>query len=115
LLEHLSSSTPCHLSHRLTSYTETDAGIKLEFANGTTAFCDFLIGADGLNSAVRKTLLSEGKNWTEEEAVQNSRPLWTGIHIYRYVVNAKLIQRDSPNNRALSKIMMVSDLLIETS
>jgi salicylate hydroxylase len=33
--------------------------IRLEFADGTTATTDVLIGADGIRSAVRKTMFEE--------------------------------------------------------
>ncbi|KAF9541152.1 FAD/NAD(P)-binding domain-containing protein [Agrocybe pediades] len=106
LLKHLPSSIRCHLSHRLTGYVETNEGVQLNFENGKTALCDLMIGADGLHSATRKTLLSEGKNWTEQEAIQHSRPLWTGVHVYRYVADAALIKQACPENRALSKVML---------
>jgi salicylate hydroxylase len=48
-----------HLNHRVTGFTERNAGVELEFANGTTARSDLLIGADGLKSVVRQQIVGE--------------------------------------------------------
>jgi salicylate hydroxylase len=40
-----------------TRYEETDDGIVLHFADGSTAACDVLVGADGGNSRVRQQFL----------------------------------------------------------
>ncbi len=42
--------------HMLTAAVQRSDGIELSFANGNTARCDVLIGADGIKSAVRDTL-----------------------------------------------------------
>lgn len=42
-----------HLNKRITGFTETDGGVELHFADGTSAKGDMLVGADGLKSAVR--------------------------------------------------------------
>ncbi|GAA1464392.1 FAD-dependent monooxygenase [Nocardiopsis exhalans] len=39
---------------RFVGYTETDTGVVAEFADGTTAEADVLIGADGIHSQVRR-------------------------------------------------------------
>jgi len=80
----------------------------LEFTNGETATCDLLIGADGIHSVIRKLLLAEGKDWSEEEMNRNSHPLWTGVYAYRYIADAEAVRRDSPNHPALTKMMIVS-------
>lgn len=41
------------LGHAFVSYAERDDGIEMTFANGNTATCDVVIGADGVRSAVR--------------------------------------------------------------
>ncbi|KAF9553101.1 FAD/NAD(P)-binding domain-containing protein [Agrocybe pediades] len=104
LLHHASPTLQYHLSHRLTKYLESKDGLILEFSNGVTAVCDLLIGADGLNSAVRKTLLAEGRDWTDEEIDLNSRPIWTGIQCYRCLVDADLVRRESPESKCLNTL-----------
>ena len=43
-------------SSEAVGFEETDAGVVLRLANGTTAAGDILIGADGVDSAIRKQL-----------------------------------------------------------
>lgn len=44
------------LDHAFVSYAERDDGIEMTFANGNTATCDVVIGADGVRSAVRAAM-----------------------------------------------------------
>lgn len=44
------------VDHAFESYTETDDGIEITFANGNTAMCDVLLGADGIRSGVRSSM-----------------------------------------------------------
>lgn len=44
------------VDHAFTDYTETDDGIEITFANGKTAMCDVLLGADGIRSGVRSAM-----------------------------------------------------------
>jgi salicylate hydroxylase len=45
------------LDHKVVGFSESDDGVQLRFANGSTAQGDLLIGADGLKSAVRGQIL----------------------------------------------------------
>lgn len=109
LLKHISPSIQVHLSHRLITYRELEQGqVELEFKNGNKATCDLLIGADGINSVIRKTFLRNKNKWSEEEASQKAQPLWTGSTVYRNTIDAELIRKDSPNHRALTESVMVS-------
>ena len=61
LHEALASIVPqdcLRLDHRLTGVDQTNAGVRLGFANGHTAEADVLIGADGVNSVVRASLFA---------------------------------------------------------
>ncbi|PPQ92525.1 hypothetical protein CVT25_010358 [Psilocybe cyanescens] len=107
LLKHISPSIQVHLSHRLITYRETAQGeIELQFKNGSTASCDLLIGADGINSVIRKTFLRNKNKWSEEEASKKAQPLWTGSTVYRNTIDAEIIRKDSPNHRALTEAVM---------
>ncbi|KAH9478749.1 Salicylate hydroxylase [Psilocybe cubensis] len=102
LLKHISPLIQFHLSHRLKRYQRNDKGIiELEFTNGEKAVCDLLIGADGINSAVRRTFISEGKDWSEDEKTRNARPVFSGTYVYRNLIDSDLIRRDNPNHQAL--------------
>ncbi|MFK0292733.1 FAD-dependent oxidoreductase [Streptomyces sp. NPDC090442] len=47
-----------HTGKRLTGFqTQADGGVRAEFADGTAATGDLLVGADGINSAVRARLV----------------------------------------------------------
>jgi salicylate hydroxylase len=105
LLSAISSSIRTHLSHRLISYMETPNGTVLEFQNGTTAQCDMVVGADGINSAVRKCLVDSGRISNPNFA----EPRWSGSNVYRGLIASDAIRRVSPDHRALYKPMVVSD------
>ncbi len=50
-----------HLDSRCISFEQNDREVEIYFENGKTAKADLLIGADGLNSAVRNNLIADGK------------------------------------------------------
>lgn len=109
LLSHVSSFVRYHLNHRLVNYTELEEGIELKFKNGETASCDILVGADGINSVVRKVFLAgkRGLDSSSEEALMNASPVWSGTSVYRGLVDSEVIKRESPNHRALTTPMAV--------
>lgn len=47
------------LNHRAAGFTETERGVTLHFADGSTAEGDILIGADGLKSTVARQIVGE--------------------------------------------------------
>lgn len=63
------------VDHAFERYTETDDGIEITFANGNTATCDVLIGADGIRSGVRSAMFGP------------EDPKFTGNVAYRGLVN----------------------------
>ena len=48
-----------HLDHRCLDFQQNEDSVKIYFGNGKTASVDSLIGADGINSAVRKKLIAD--------------------------------------------------------
>ena len=113
LIKHLPHAPRC--SKRLQSYKETSSGIQLFFADGTTAVCDVLIGADGIRSAVRHGLLLQEAQNAPPEVADELRsciePSWTGVICYRTVVPAARLAARSPHHRALHLPMQVSGIL----
>lgn len=49
-------AVPVHHGKRLTSATDTDAGVTAHFADGTRVSADILVGADGIRSTVRRLI-----------------------------------------------------------
>ena len=66
-------------SHALREIEEKDGESLLTFADGSTASCDIVIGADGINSVVRETILGP------------EAPIYTGTVAYRAIFPASLL------------------------
>jgi salicylate hydroxylase len=70
------------LDKRVVGFSETDAGIELRFADGTTAAGDVLIGADGVKSVIR-------------EAISGAVPAtYTGDSAWRITVPREKLPKD---------------------
>jgi 6-hydroxynicotinate 3-monooxygenase len=54
-------SEKLHFGKRLVRLTDDGSGVDLYFEDGTTTRADMVVGADGINSTVRQTLLGEEK------------------------------------------------------
>jgi len=68
--------------HGLVSAIQDNNGIELTFANGNTAHCDVLIGADGIKSAVRDALFpTESPQFTGYVAWRGLVPREQAPHI----------------------------------
>ncbi|KAF9483664.1 FAD/NAD(P)-binding domain-containing protein [Pholiota conissans] len=106
LLAHISLRVRIHLNMRLVSHCESRNEVQLQFQNGETATCDLLVGADGINSVVRKGLLAKAHNLSNEQATEAARPLWTGTFVYRSLIKSNVIKREFPNHSGLTKPMM---------
>ena len=99
-----------HFSKRLSSYTKdtsTDT-ITLHFADGTTATCDVLVGADGIHSSTRRNLLAYEAQAIEESEPERAKallgmidPIWTGTIAYREVIPREKLKRINPEHSAL--------------
>ena len=92
-----------HLGHQLLSYDELDDEITLHFTNGHNASCDFLVGADGIRSAVRRSFL-------EKQGLSHStsmHPVWTGAYIYRGLISRCQLEAEYPGHRACATGVLV--------
>lgn len=66
-----------HLSHRLEKIIDHGNHAEIHFENGHSIEADLVIGADGIRSMIRSQLFSDKK------------PIYSGTHAYRAVVNNK--------------------------
>ncbi|CAB4473857.1 unnamed protein product [Rhizophagus irregularis] len=55
----LLENVPVQWGKKCINYEETDDGVWILFEDGSKEFCDILVGADGINSPVRKQKLPE--------------------------------------------------------
>ncbi|KAF9064305.1 FAD/NAD-P-binding domain-containing protein [Rhodocollybia butyracea] len=100
-----------HTSKCLESYTRcTDSSYILRFTDGSTATTDVLIGADGVRSAVRKSMFQDlsvqGKlppDLLSPEAFHKAvEPQWSGITVYRSLIQSQKLREISPDNPLFS-------------
>ncbi|SRR6266545_7885983 len=120
LLSKLPPSYRVHCSKRLRSYTQRLGGpISLLFEDGTEALCDVLLGADGLKSAVRRSLLCEKSQWAQGEGRWSEaadltaliEPCWSGTNAYRALIPADKLRARHPHHRAITQPTQVSFLI----
>ena len=116
LLRKLPTSYHVYCSKRLRSYEQRHRGpIALLFEDGTSTFCDVLVGADGIKSAVRRSLLGEKasraqsqNNWSEAADITALiDPAWSGTNAYRALIPADRLRSRQSNHRALTQPMKV--------
>ncbi|KAI0643647.1 FAD/NAD-P-binding domain-containing protein [Trametes meyenii] len=65
LIDHVGGSERIHLNKQVESYTQSadpSEKITVHFADGTTAKCDLLVGADGIKSRVREAMYTRFSN-----------------------------------------------------
>jgi len=112
LLRRLPASYRIHCSKRLRSYSQRLGGpITLVFEDGSRSTCDVLLGADGLKSAVRRSLLGEKIQWAQSqnrwsEAADITsviEPVWTGSNAYRALIPAERLRALHPNHRVFTQ------------
>ncbi|KAI0695320.1 hypothetical protein BC835DRAFT_1414956 [Cytidiella melzeri] len=107
LEKHIPLKFRTHFSKRLVSYDDSaPSPITLYFTDGTTAECDILIGADGLRSAVRRTLFTglATKALDQSQAAAYQRCVeatWSGVVTYRALVPAEAFKAEYPDHPAV--------------
>lgn len=110
LLERLPKKVP-QLGKRLISYTESKAAgtIELQFADGTSATCDVLIGSDGIKSAVRKEMFQQLANQGQPDMLKYIEPVWTGEIVYRGLIPSENVPLNAgQKHRILTRSTLVS-------
>ena len=118
LERHLPASCTVHPRKRLVDYIEPEhehahstSPIRLGFADGTTATTDILIGADGIRSAVRKTMFEAASKDTgndEADLTQYVDAIFTGMFVYRALVSTETLSKEDPENISLKEFTLVS-------
>jgi len=117
LLRRLPPSYRIHCSKRLRSYNQRQGGpISLLFEDGSRATCDVLLGADGIKSAVRRSLVGEKAQWAQAENrlseaaefMSMVEPAWSGTNAYRALIPAERLRAVSPNHRVFTQPTQVS-------
>lgn len=121
LEKRLPASCTVHSNKRLANYVEPEQGtqstssIRLEFADGTTATTDVLIGADGVRSAVRKTMFEAASRDNRDDKTDLKQYIdatFTGISVYRALIPAETLRKESPESNALKDMTIVSIYLV---
>lgn len=122
LEKNIPSSYRTHFGKRLVSYTEDSSSppsssepVTLHFKDGSTAKCDVLVGADGIRSAVRRTMFSDlaAKSQDEVQAVTYRRCVdaaWSGVVTYRALVKTEAFKAEYPDHTSISSPVCVRSL-----
>ena len=123
LVKRLSPSCKVLTSKRLVSYDQPpdDGPISLIFADGTTATCDILIGADGLKSVVRAWMMKDtlAPSTTDNpgeprKTASCAHVVFSGVIAYRASFpSAKLVQI-APKHPVLTSHNIVSVHLLSS-
>lgn len=122
LEKHIPSNYHTHFSKRLTSYEDRSQAsldststnpIVLHFTDGTIAECDVLVGADGVKSAVRRSMFTSlALNAQDESQAAAYRgcveATWSGIVAYRALVQASTFSVEYPEHPVISSPVCVS-------
>ena len=104
-----------HFSKRLSAYTQLDTGVvKLEFADGTSATCDVLLGCDGIRSATRKQMFETEASLRQDlELLKYIEPVYSGSIAYRTLVPVGSLTTDNGDKHtAASNHMIVRRIII---
>ncbi|THH28366.1 hypothetical protein EUX98_g5817 [Antrodiella citrinella] len=116
IVNHLPPTCRLHTSKRLVSYLYGPAAssvqpppIYLHFRDGTTAVCDVLIGADGIKSSVRTSMLRElagkaqaaGRPQEAQQHLAGIDARWSGASMFRTTFSADALRQQLPGHRVL--------------
>ncbi|KAI0032980.1 hypothetical protein K488DRAFT_48676, partial [Vararia minispora EC-137] len=95
-------------SKRLVRYQERDGSVNLHFSDGTLSQCDVLVGADGLRSAVRATMVDIlSKSTSHADLAFYRGAVWSGFLVYRAVVPRERVEKENVNHRVFHAPLLV--------
>jgi hypothetical protein len=104
-VNHLPPSCRVYYSKRLQSYSPhaPRGPIDLCFSDGWTTTCDVLVGADGIHSIVRTSLLAcqeihVPSNQSTPNGANDGDPVWAGMVCYRALISADKLRKLSPSH-----------------
>lgn len=113
LTDHAPEKLRTHFCKKLVSYVDNALEpLVMQFQDGTTATCDVLVGADGIKSAVRKSMYNQMADRADDEksADQLRRHVhatWTGQVAYRHLILAEDLKNATPDHPGLRQPVMV--------
>ena len=115
LVDNLPHGLNTHFSKRLVDYQLKDKGVILQFADGTEAEADILVGADGVRSATRGVMYRQmSMDCVYTDPMKSTRllgfvqPTWSGIYAYRFLIDTEHLLEKSPNHRSTMTPTLVS-------
>lgn len=99
-----------HLGKRVVSYSHTSSSpVQIEFADGSFADCDVLLGCDGIKSVVRRCIFEGLAKEGNAEMLKYVEPVWTGEVLYRCLIpSERLPVKDGQKHPVLKRPIMVS-------
>lgn len=118
ILQHLAPQSTAfittHFSKRIVSYEQDIDGVTLQFADGSAAHADVLVGADGLGSPTRKRMYADlaarvrGADPEKADALlKASQPSWTGTYVYRSLIERAKLRAVAPGNVMIDQAWIV--------
>ncbi|TEB22418.1 salicylate 1-monooxygenase [Coprinellus micaceus] len=103
MIEHLPANCKMFYSKRLSTYVNLpDGRVYASFEDGTKVTCDLLVGADGIKSVVRESLLRQradkhaaaGNYEAAYRSLVSNRPTWSGTMCYRALIPMEKVRAD---------------------